>query len=160
MNDTNHFPNLICADHTGFTVQSLEASLNFWVNVLGFKHLYTNTYEAGVFLDNVVGVEGASLTLAMIEAPGGHLIELLEYHSPDDIQVFKPRSCDVGAAHLAFTVKNIDGLLAKIESVGGQRLGELQTVADGERKGLRLGYVRAPDGLTLEFLEWPDAPSA
>jgi hypothetical protein len=28
-------------DHTGFTVSSLENSLAFWVDVLGFRHLYT-----------------------------------------------------------------------------------------------------------------------
>lgn len=151
---------IVRADHTGFTVQSLEASLNFWVAVLGFKHLYTNTYGPGAFLDNVVGVNGASMTLAMVQAPGGHMIELLEYHSPDDIQVFTPRSCDTGSAHLAFTVNNIDELLAKIEAAGGQRLGEFQTVEEGERKGLRLGYARAPDGVILEFLQWPKAHDA
>jgi catechol-2,3-dioxygenase len=28
-------------DHTGITVSSLEEALDFWVNVLGFQHLYT-----------------------------------------------------------------------------------------------------------------------
>lgn len=30
-------------DHTGFTVSSLDDSLEFWVGVLGFRHLYTWT---------------------------------------------------------------------------------------------------------------------
>jgi anion-transporting ArsA/GET3 family ATPase len=38
-------------------------------------------------------------------------------------------------------------------------VGEVQTVESGERKGLRLIYVRGPDGVTLEFLQLPeDAP--
>ncbi|WP_456683390.1 hypothetical protein [Bradyrhizobium sp. S3.14.4] len=35
-------------------------------------------------------------------------------------------------------------------------MGEVQTVEAGERKGLRLIYVRGPDGVTLEFLQLPD----
>jgi hypothetical protein len=40
-------------------------------------------------------------------------------------------------------------------------LSEVQTVQSGERAGLRLVYVRGPDGVTLEFLQRPeDARSA
>ena len=70
-------------DHTGFTVSSLDDSLKFWVDVLGFKHLYTWTFERGPFIEQLVGVPGASMRLAMVEGPG-HMIELLEYTSPDD----------------------------------------------------------------------------
>jgi hypothetical protein len=34
---------------------------------------------------------------------------------------------------------------------------EPQTVEDGERKGMRLIYVRGPDGVTIEFMQ--NAPS-
>lgn len=144
------------ADHTGFTVRSVEESLKFWSEVLGFKHLYTKFYPSSDFLSNVVGVDSASVTLAMVEVPGGHLIELLEYHTPDDRQVFKPRSCDIGSVHLAFNVSDIEALLIKIEEAGWRRLGEIQTVADEDRLGLRIAYARGPDGETLEFLQWPE----
>ncbi len=68
-------------DHTGFTVSSLEDSLKFWVDVMGFRHLYTWTFEAGPFIEELVGVPGAAMRLAMVEGPG-HMIELLEYTSP------------------------------------------------------------------------------
>ena len=146
------------ADHTGFTVKSLDDSLSFWVDILGFNHLYTNNYEASEFLDNVVGVKGASMTLAMVEAPCGHLIELLEYHAPQDTEDYSPRSCDVGSVHLAFYVTNLEQLLQKIETVGWLRLGTIQTVQDGVRRGLSLAYARSSDGITLEFLQLPDTP--
>jgi catechol 2,3-dioxygenase-like lactoylglutathione lyase family enzyme len=142
-------------DHTGFTVSSLEDSLAFWVDVLGFKHLYTQTYETGPFIEEVVGVPGAALRLAMVEGPG-HLIELLEYTSPDDRKSYKPRSSDVGSVHLAFYVENIDALVARAANAGWPPVGKIQTVESGERKGLRLIYVRGPDGITLEFLQRPD----
>jgi catechol 2,3-dioxygenase-like lactoylglutathione lyase family enzyme len=142
-------------DHTGFTVSSLEDSLAFWVNVLGFKHLYTWTFEAAPFVEQLVGVPGAALRIAMVEGPG-HMIELLEYSSPENRQVYKPRSCDVGAVHLAFYVENIDALLSRVASVGWPPVGITQTVESGEREGLRLIYVRGPDGVTLEFLQLPE----
>ena len=145
-------------DHTGFTVSSLDDSLKFWVDAMGFKHLYTWTFETGPFIEQVVGVPGAAMRLAMVEGPG-HMIELLEYTSPDDRQTYKPRSSDVGSVHLAFYVENIDALLARIASFGWLPVGNVQTVESGERKGLRLIYVRGPDGVTLEFLQLPeDAP--
>jgi catechol 2,3-dioxygenase-like lactoylglutathione lyase family enzyme len=145
-------------DHTGFTVSSLDDSLKFWVDVLGFRHLYTWTFEPGPFIEQLVGVPGAGMRLAMVEGPG-HMIELLEYTSPDDRQIYKPRSSDVGSVHLAFYVENIDALLARLARVGWLTVGNVQTVESGERQGLRLIYVRGPDGITLEFLQRrEDAP--
>ncbi len=145
-------------DHTGITVSSLDDSLKFWVDTMGFKHLYTWTFENGPFIEQLVGVPGAAMRLAMIEAPG-HMIELLEYTAPDDRKFYKPRSSDVGSVHVAFYVENIDALLAHIARVGWLPVADVQTVKSGERKGLRLIYVKGPDGVTLEFLQLPeDAP--
>jgi len=146
-------------DHTGFTVSSLEDSLAFWVDALGFKLLYTWTFERGPFIEEMVGVPGAALRLAMIEGPG-HRIELLEYSSPDKRKSYKPRSCDVGSVHVAFYVENMDALLARVASLGWLPVGDTQTVETGERQGLRLIYVRAPDGITIELLELPQRPNA
>ena len=37
-------------DHTGITVSSLQDSLRFWVDVLGFRHLYTWDFENDAFI--------------------------------------------------------------------------------------------------------------
>ena len=145
-------------DHTGFTVSSLETSLAFWVDVLGFRHLYTWAFETTPFIEELVGVPGAALRIAMVEGPG-HMIELLEYTSPGDRQTYKPRSCDVGSVHLGFYVENMDALLARVARAGWRPVGNAQTVESGERAGLRLIYLRDPDGVTIEFLQLPeDAP--
>ena len=62
----------------------------------------------------------------------------------------------MGSVHLAFYVENIDVLVARVASVGWPPVGKIQTVESGERKGLRLIYVRGPDGVTIEFLQRPD----
>lgn len=148
-------PILRRADHTGVTVVSLAESLRFWVDVLGLRCVSQTHYANSAFLENVVGVAGADVTLAMVEGPDGHLVELLEYHAPAARQLMMPRSCDVGSVHLAYMVGDLDALLAKVEAAGWPRLGEPQTVRGGAREGLRIVYVRGPDGVTLEFLQAP-----
>ena len=139
-------------EHTGITVTSLHDALEFWVGVLGFTHLYTMRFPNDPFNENVVGVSGAALPLATVEGPG-HSIELLEYSAPDHRKSLKPRSCDVGSVHVAFLVDHLDALLDRITQAGWHPVGTPQTVAEGDRAGLRLAYVRGPDGVTLEFLQ-------
>ncbi|HEX8604877.1 MAG TPA: VOC family protein [Pseudoduganella sp.] len=143
------------ADHVGITVPSLTQALRFWVDVLGFRFVAQTHYENSEFLEQVVGVGGADVTLAMVEGPDGSLVELLEYHAPSGRQAMTPRSCDVGSVHLAYMVDNLDSMLAKVEAAGWLRLGEPQTVRGGARDGLRIVYVRGQDGVTLEFLQAP-----
>ncbi|MGX9430123.1 MULTISPECIES: VOC family protein [Bradyrhizobium] len=144
-------------EHTGITVSSLDEALSFWSGVMGFQHLYTWDFEESSLLGDLVGVKAAAARIAMVKGPG-HLIELLEYRSPSDRRVMKPRSCDVGSVHVAFRVENLDALLMRVGGAGWSAVCKVQTVRSGERTGLRLVYVRGPDGVTLEFLEYPKGP--
>jgi catechol 2,3-dioxygenase-like lactoylglutathione lyase family enzyme len=143
-------------DHTGITVSSLKEALDFWVNVLGFQHLYTWTFENTPFIEKLVGVPGAAMSLAMVEGYG-HCIELLEYRAPANRKVIRPRACDVGSVHIGLYVADMDAALARVAEAGWTPVAEPQTVEDGERKGMRLIYVRGPDGVTIEFMQ--SAPS-
>jgi hypothetical protein len=69
---------IIGADHTGITVSNLERSLEFWRDVLGFELSHT-AHQTGELAREITGVAGAELKLAVLKAPGGHKIELLEY---------------------------------------------------------------------------------
>jgi catechol 2,3-dioxygenase-like lactoylglutathione lyase family enzyme len=139
-------------DHTGITVSSLKEALDFWVDVLGFQHLYTWTFENTPFIENLVGVPGTTVSVAMVEGYG-HRIELLEYQAPADRKVFKPRSCDVGSVHIALYVEDMDAALARVAEAAWMPVAEPQTVEDGERQGMRLIYLRGPDGVTIEFIQ-------
>jgi pimeloyl-ACP methyl ester carboxylesterase/catechol 2,3-dioxygenase-like lactoylglutathione lyase family enzyme len=144
-------------EHTGITVSSLEEALDFWVNVLGFRHRYSWKFENTPFIEKLVGVPGAAMSLAMVEGYG-HSIELLEYQAPADRKVIKPRSCDVGSVHIGLHVEDIDAALARVAEAGWGPVAEPQTVEDGERKGMRLIYARGPDGMTIEFIQNAPAP--
>jgi catechol 2,3-dioxygenase-like lactoylglutathione lyase family enzyme len=139
-------------DHTGITVSSLDEALDFWVNVLGFRHLYTWTFENTPFIENLVGVPGAAMSLAMVEGYG-HRVELLEYHASASRAVIRPRACDVGSVHIGLYVADMDAALARVAEAGWMPVAEPQTVEEGDRTGMRLIYVRGPDGVTIEFMQ-------
>jgi glyoxylase I family protein len=146
---------IIAADHTGITVSNLERSLAFWRDVLGFE-LSHRTHQAGELASEITGVPDAEISLAIVKAPAGHKIELLEYHGPADRkQHVDFRPCDVGSVHVALTVDNLDAVLSKIAASGWKAAGKPQTLTSGPNAGKRVIYVRDPDGTTIEFMQPP-----
>jgi len=140
------------ADHAGITVSNLERSLEFWQNVLGFKFSH-RAHQTSEMASEITGVAGAEIKLAVVKAPGGHKIELLEYLAPADRKKVDVRPCDVGSVHIAFTVDNLDAVLQKIAASGWKAAGKPQTLKSGPNAGKRVIYVRDPDGTTIEFMQ-------
>ena len=146
---------IIAADHTGITVSSLERSLTFWRDVLGFEYSHTAD-QTGEMAEEITGVKGAGLKLAVVKAPNGHKIELLEYLAPADRRKDASlRPCDVGHVHVALVVENLEPLLQRIAASGWKAAGKPQTLSKGPNAGRRVIYVRDPDGTTIEFMEIP-----
>ena len=146
---------IISADHTGITVSNLERSLAFWRDVLGFEFSH-RAHQRGEMAEQITGVKDAELKLAVLKAPSGHKIELLEYLAPADRKKdVDLRPCDVGHIHVALTVENLEPLLERIAASGWKAAGKPQTLTAGPNAGKRVIYVRDPDGITIEFMEMP-----
>ena len=106
--------------------------------------------------EEITGVKGAELKLAVVKAPNGHKIELLEYLAPPDRKKDAGlRPCDVGHIHVALTVDDLDAVLKKIAESGWKAAGKPQTLTKGPNAGKRVIYVRDPDGTTIELMEIP-----
>ena len=143
---------IVSADHTGITVSNLERSLAFWRDVLGFEFSHT-AHQKGELAEEITGVEGAELKLAVLKTPGGHKIELLEYLAPADLKRANLRPCDVGFVHVALLVDDLDAVLAQITASGWEAAGKPQTLTKGPNTGKRVVYVRDPDGTTIELMQ-------
>ena len=153
---TNQF-RVIAADHTGMTVSNLERALVFWRNVLGFELSHT-AHQAGEMAREITGVAGAENKLAVVKAPGGHKIELLEYLAPAERKrQVNLRPCDVGSVHVALIVDDLDAVLSAINASGWKAAGKPQTLQSGPNAGKRVVYVRDPDGTTIEFMQQSQA---
>ena len=144
---------ILAADHTGITVSDLERSLVFWRDVLGFE-LSHRAHQTGELAEQITGVAGAEILIAVVKAPG-HKIELLEYRAPTDRKKIDGRPCDVGSIHVALTVDNLEAVLEKIAASGWKAAGKPQTLTMGPNAGKRVIYVRDPDGTTIEFMQLP-----
>ena len=146
------------ADHTGITVSNLERSLAFWRDVLGFELSHT-AHQTGKMAKEITGVAGAEIKLAVVKAPGGHKIELLEYLAPPDgKRHVNLLPCDVGHVHVALIVDDLEDVLERIAKFGWKAAGEPQTLKSGPNTGKRVVYVRDPDGTTIEFMQPPVKP--
>jgi catechol 2,3-dioxygenase-like lactoylglutathione lyase family enzyme len=143
---------IIAADHTGITVSSLERSLAFWRDVLGFEFSHA-AHQKGELAQEITGVEGAEIKLAVLKTPGGHKIELLEYLAPANRNRTTFRPCDVGSVHVALLVEDLDAVLARIAASGWKAVGKPQTLTRGPNAGKRVVYVREPDGTTIELMQ-------
>jgi catechol 2,3-dioxygenase-like lactoylglutathione lyase family enzyme len=143
---------IVAADHTGITVSNLERSLAFWRDVLGFELSHT-AHQKGELAQEITGVKGAEINLAVLKGPGDHKIELLEYLAPADRQLGKLRPCDVGSVHVALLVEDLDAVLAQIAASGWKAAGKPQKLTAGPNAGKRVVYVRDPDGITIEFMQ-------
>jgi glyoxylase I family protein len=143
---------IISADHTGITVSNLERSLAFWRDVLGFELSHT-AHQTGELAEEITGVAGAEIKLAVLKTPGGHKFELLEYLAPADRKPVALRPCDIGSVHVALLVDDLDAILRRISASGWKAAGNPQTLKTGPNAGKRVVYVRDSDGTTIEFMQ-------
>jgi len=151
---------IISGDHTGITVSNLERSLAFWRDILGFELSHT-AHQTGEMAKEITGVAGAELKLAVLRAPGGHKIELLEYLAPPDRKKhIDLRPCDVRSVHVALLVDDLDAVLKRIAASGWKAAGKPQMLTSGPNARKRVVYVRDPDGTTIEFMEMPKQNSS
>jgi catechol 2,3-dioxygenase-like lactoylglutathione lyase family enzyme len=150
---------IISADHTGITVSNLEHSLPFWRDILGFEFSHS-AHQTGEMAKEITGVEGAEIKLAILKAPGGYKIELLEYLAPADRKRANLRPCDVGSVHIALLVDDLEAILDKIAASGWTAAGKPQLLKIGPNAGKRVVYVRDPDGTAIEFMEMPKRDSS
>ena len=89
--------------HTGIVVRNLDESVKFY-RTLGFVE-DNRDIEEGVFIDTVVGLQGAKLEWVKLKAPDGYLLELLQYHShPEQKSIARQKSNQLGCPHLALKV--------------------------------------------------------
>ncbi len=139
--------------HTGITVSDLDRSTRFYREVLGLP-VSEPVHCTGEMFEKITGVPGAEIDISFVRAPG-HVIELLCFRKPEGRVRSTLRSCDPGFWHLALKVSDLERVVAAVGRAGFQPLSPVQGVAEGPLKGMKVLYVRDPDGVVLELIEEP-----
>lgn len=135
--------------HTGIVVRDLNRAVEFYVG-LGFR-TWTREIEEGPFLENVVGLEGARVEIAKLEAPCGALLELLQYHShPERQEIRTQPSNQLGCSHIALTVGSVHEVLQFVQNRGGSLVNQPVKNPNGT---VLVAYCHDPEGNLFELVE-------
>ena len=141
--------------HTAISTSDIERSLRFYRDLLGFKEVFTSSWDVGTEInDRIVGLKDSSAQVVMLRA-GNACIELFQYATPEPKpgDVNRP-VCDHGITHLCLQVSDIDAEYARLAAAGMRFHCPPQPVG-----GLRVTYGRDPDGNVVELLEVKDRQS-
>ena len=143
---------VIAVDHTGFAVSSLDEAVRFWTEALGFT-LERRSEMGGDFLHQVTGIADPKVQTAIVQAPNGFVVELLQYSNGRHNGSAPESAGAIGAAHLALTVSDIHNAIARVEAAGWKVNGTPQPIPGGPKKGTLVAYVSGPDNITIEFMQ-------
>ncbi len=138
--------------HSGFIVRDVDRTVEFYTNVLGLN-VAMRMERQGEFIDQVLGFTGARIKGAFLDLGDGHQLELIQYLSPASGPGGINRN-DLGAAHVAFYVEDIDQFYAEKSRQGLRPINPPAEHRDEQGKLIRkVLYAQDPDGNWLEFVE-------
>jgi len=101
----------------------------------------------------VTGVDDSKVRTAIVKAPDGYMVELLEYSNGLQNGKVPNGSGSIGAAHLAMSVKDIYAAIARAEAAGWKAKGNPLPIPGGPRRGTLVAYVSGPDHITIELMQ-------
>jgi lactoylglutathione lyase len=143
---------IIEAHHTGLTVRSLERSIAFYRDLLGFEVVFRWNPRAS-YIGELVGYPDVDLHAAILSIPNSPVfLELLEYRGIAQKPVDMSNG-NVGNGHIAFKVDALDPLYERLVAHGVASVSKPVTPTIGPNRGGRAVYLIDPDGFRVELIE-------
>ena len=137
-------------DNVLIVVDDLEAAKAFF-SELGME-LEGEAQVEGPWADRVVGLDGVRADIAMMRTPDGHgRVELSKFHTPAAVRA-GPESAPanaLGIRRIMFLVDDIDDVVARLSSRGGELVDEIAQYEDK----YRLCFMRGPEGIIIGLSE-------
>lgn len=143
---------LLEVNHTSFTVRDVEAAAKWYCKYLGFE-VMSESHRPVDYCQAVTGIPGAALYIIYVQG-GGYSIELIEYTASKGVKIDTATN-NVGSAHVAYTVENLEELYADLTARGVKIVSPPVPITQGKNKGGIVIYLEDLDGNTLEFIERP-----
>ena len=145
-------------DHVGVVVDDLQAAIAFFVE-LGMELVGEAPVE-GRWVDRVVALDDVRVDIAFVRTPDGHSqLELTKFHKPAATTAEPNAPANtLGLRRIMFAVDDIDDVVARLRTHGGELVGEIARYEDS----YRLCYVRGPAGIIVALAEQltPGLPGA
>jgi catechol 2,3-dioxygenase-like lactoylglutathione lyase family enzyme len=137
-------------DNVLIVVEDLELVKAFFIE-LGME-LEGETTVEGDWVDRTIGLENVRADIAVLRTPDGHSkVELSEFHKPAAVRA-EPEDAPsnaLGLRRIMFAVDDLDDVVGRLLSHGGELVGELV-----EYENIyRLCYLRGPEGIVVGLAE-------
>jgi catechol 2,3-dioxygenase-like lactoylglutathione lyase family enzyme len=147
-------------DHTGITVPDMNQAITFFTDILGCQKIMAFgpfSDDKGTFMKDVLDVHPRAVItqISLIRCGFGSNIELFSYQSPDQ-QVVQPKNSDIGGYHIAIYVDDIKAADKYLKSKGVFTLFGPIPIKEGPAAGQAILYFKAPWGLQMEAISYPD----
>ncbi len=140
--------------HTGIQVTDLDASLEFYSDLLGLE-LVLRWNRQAPYIEEFSGYPGVDMHGAILRLPNSDsILEILEYRNVER-QAIDPATANPGTAHLAFRVDDCDSLYETLTSMGVGSVSRPVTPTIGPNKGGRTVMMLDPDGFRIELMQPP-----
>lgn len=152
-------PGLRGHDHTGITVPDLNQAVSFFVDTLGCKEAMSFgpvSDPKGTFMHEALDVHPRTVInkIVMVRCGAGSNIELFSYSSPDQ-KTEPPKNSDIGGMHIALYVDDIKAAAEYLKAKGVQTMAGPLPMTEGANAGQSILYFKAPWGLYLEAISYP-----
>ena len=140
-------------DHVSITCADLDASLDFYIGLLGIEQRERGEAEGAEFA--ITGIANPRVRWADLILGDGRVLELIEFVDPPG-EAHRPRPNDPGATHISLRVADASAVYERLREAGAECRSEPVTIeTPGAWNGCRAFYASDPDGVTLEFIERP-----
>lgn len=136
-------------DHIGIVVDDM-ATVQAFFAALGLEPGHAGPV-GGKWADRVLALDGVHADVAFMSTPdGAGRVELIKYHAPPSPEGDRNAPSNApGVNHIAFAVDDLDAAFARVQALGAELVGEIDSF-----EGLfRLCYIRGPEGIVAELVE-------
>lgn len=136
--------------HVGLVLPDLDTGIAFYAALLDMEVVERDHWRAPAPVeDQAVGLVGSSADGVMLRGSGSYL-ELWQYQAPDAVGADPAQrgANERGLRHLAIECDDVEASLARVEELGGTRMGDPVDLGDGAA----VVYCRDPFGTIIELM--------
>ena len=139
-------------DNVLIVVEDLESTIVFFCDVgLELVNVSNGPLE-GAWMDQVMGIDGARLEIAVLRTADGRSgVELAQFHTPAAVQP-EPSNAPantLGIRRVVFATDELDATVARLQGIGAELVGDIVEFEES----FRICYIRGPENIVVGLAE-------